>query len=433
MFLQSTLLLAVTLSLPSAGDPIPEILSSISAERLKADVETLAGFGTRHSFSDTTSAERGVGAARRWLRDELKAISSATGDRLQVEEQRFSVEVRGQEVQMVNVFGFLPGRSGDPLGRTYVVSGHYDSRTAGGMDATSDAPGANDDASGVAVVLELARVMTPCLLEANVVFLCVDGEELGLFGAKHFVKWADERGLQLDGMITDDMVGGIEGGNGVVDEMTVRCFSRAENGLHSPSRELARGLADSASRYVDDFRIRLVYRLDRFGRGGDHAPFDAAGIPALRLTEANEHFDRQHTKVREEDGVRYGDLPEFVSGDYMARVARVNAAFLTELALAPPPPEAPRMRAANRYDTQLTWAPVEGAAGYEVVWRATSAARWEHVQRVGPETTTQRSRRGEREAVSAVVPRVTADNCFFGVRSIDVDGHRSRAVTPGRP
>ncbi|MFT7486507.1 MAG: hypothetical protein ACI9F9_002362, partial [Candidatus Paceibacteria bacterium] len=214
------LLLSLTLSCSSAGDPIPKILKAVSAKRLVSDVETLVGFGTRHSMSDTLDKKRGIGAARRWLLEEMEDISDASGGRLEAEEQRFTVTIRGTEVELVNIYGFLPNRNADPDARTYIVSGHYDSRASDAMDATSDAPGADDDGSGTAVVLELARVLAPHEFNANLIFLCADGEELGLYGSKHFAKWVAEEGLIVDGMITNDIVGGIEGGNGIIDEET---------------------------------------------------------------------------------------------------------------------------------------------------------------------------------------------------------------------
>ena len=332
------LALVTLLSAPPHQDPIPRMLKTIEPARLMSTVETLVGFGTRHSASDTESEKTGIGAARRWIRSEFNAISKATGGRLEIHEQHFTVNARGLgEVDMVNVYGFLPGTGVDPQGRTYVVSGHYDSRAGSGSDSTSPAPGADDDASGTAVVLELARVMSAGEYAANLVFICVAGEEQGLYGAKHFAEWAQETGLQVDGMITNDIVGNIHGGNGIVDDRTVRCFSAAE-GLHSTSRELARSIGASARRYVPKANLRLIFRLDRFGRGGDHKPFHESGVPAVRLSEANENYERQHQDVREKDGVHYGDVPEWVSADYMARVARVNAAALAEWALAPPAP-----------------------------------------------------------------------------------------------
>jgi len=425
-------LLAFT-SASSAEDPIPQSIGAVEPGRILADVETLTGFHTRHTASGNDSEDRGIGAARRWLVEQFEAISRETGGRLEVREERFTRSIRGLgDVEMVNVYGFLPGTQGDPLGRTYVVSGHYDSRARQGMDAESFAPGANDDASGTAVVLELARVLSGGEYDANLVFLTVPGEEQGLFGADHFAEQAEARGLAIDGMITNDIVGGGEGGNGITDLRTVRCFSGAE-GLHSTSRELARSIRTSAARYVPDAEVRLIFRLDRFGRGGDHIPFHERGVPAVRLSEANENYARQHQDVRVEDGVQYGDLAEFVSAEYMARVARVNGAALAELAMAPAPPTGLRMRAAVSYDTQLSWSPVAGAAGYEVVWRDTTAPYWEQTLELGAEPSVMRVRGEEREVMRATVEGVTADGAFFGVRSVSASGHRSRVVFPDRP
>jgi acetylornithine deacetylase/succinyl-diaminopimelate desuccinylase-like protein len=417
-----------------AGDPIPLLLARAEPARLLADVERLAAFHTRHTLSETESDERGIGAARRWLAAELAKIASATGGHLQVREQSFRTEVLGKEVELVNVYGFLPGTGVEALGRTYVVSGHYDSRAKRGNDAEGHAPGANDDASGCAVVLEAARLLAGSELSANVVFLLVAGEEQGLIGAKHFAKEAKAASWDIDGMFTNDIVGGVEGGNGVRDEVTLRCYSDAE-GMHSSSRELARALAASAARYVPDARVRLVFRADRFGRGGDHQAFHAEGFPALRLTEANEHYARQHEDVREENGVQYGDLVQHVSAEYMARVARVNAAALAELALAPAPPQELALRAALSYDTQLGWAPsVGGAASYELVWRDTTAPTWTDSLPVEAVVREQTTRRGTtRMVVQGTAKGVTADTHFFGVRAVSAVGHRSRVVLPERP
>jgi hypothetical protein len=440
--ISSTLLVALVLQAtgPKAvdtatlSDPIPRVLARVVAERVMADVETLVKFHTRHTLSETESDTTGIGAARRWLRSELETIARATGGRLEVREQRFTTTVTGKEVELVNVYGFLAGSETGPLDRTYVVSGHYDSRARRGQDATSFAPGANDDGSGTAVVLEIARVMSAETYRANLVFLLVPGEEQGLFGAKHFAAEAEAAGWDIDGMFTNDIVGGVEGGNGVRDERTVRCYSPAE-GMHSTSRELARALAASAERYVKDARVKLVFRTDRFGRGGDHKAFHDKGFPALRLTEANEHYARQHQDVREEDGVRYGDLPAHVSANYMALVARVNAAALAELALAPPPPSRVRMRAAVSYDTQLGWAPSAAVVDhYDIVWRDTTAPTWSDALEVAPVTREQKLRDGStREVVQGRVVKVSADTNFFGVRAVSVTGHRSRVVLPSRP
>ncbi|QDV06088.1 Bacterial leucyl aminopeptidase precursor [Planctomycetes bacterium Poly30] len=423
-------------------DPIPALLASADPARLTRDIETLVSFGTRHTLSETESEVRGIGAARRWLKSELLRISEATGGRLQVREQRFTARVGPTEAELVNVYGFLPGRIGDELGRTYIVSGHYDSRASRALDAEALAPGANDDGSGTAVVLEVARLLAGAEFEANLVFLLVPGEEQGLFGSKHFASEAVASGLDVEGMITNDIVGGTEGGNGVRDEVTIRCYSAAE-GVDSTSRAMARALASSATKYVSDAKVKLVFRTDRFGRGGDHQPFHDAGFPALRLTEANEHYGRQHQDVRVEEGVAYGDLAEFVSGDYMARVARVNAAAIAEMALAPPPPTNVSMRAAVSYDTQLGWTPsfedaedgVLPAHSYDIVWRDSISPVWTNEQSVPAIVRVQAARRGrpERRVVQGKVEGATADTHYFGVRAVSAAGHRSRVVMPSRP
>ncbi len=431
--------LALILSVCPAGlvidDPIPSLLEAIAPDRLLSTVESLVSFETRHSASSHDSPNKGIGAARRWIRGELDQIATDSDGRLQVSEQHFTADVRGLgQVPMVNLVGFLPGKDVGPLGRTYVVSGHYDSRASNGTDAASLAPGANDDASGTAVVLELARVMSRGEYSANLMFVCVAGEEQGLFGAKHLAQWANEQGLNVAGMITNDIVGNIHGGNGVVDPKTVRCFSGAE-GLHSDSRELARAVGASARRYVSRANLRLIFRLDRFGRGGDHIPFHENGVPALRLSEANENYRRQHQDLRTVDGVEYGDTVSGVDANYMALVAQVNAAALAEWALAPPPPTRLLMRAAVSYDTQLSWTPVEDPtlAGYEIVWRDTTAPDWEGHQAVGPEVSVPRTQGNRSGFVRATVEGVTADGAFFGVRSISHSGHRSRVVFPAKP
>lgn len=428
----------------ATGDPIPGWLAKADPARLTASVERLVGFGTRHTLSVTDSETRGIGAARRWLRRELEAIAAETGGRLEVREQRFRANVRGTEAELVNVYGFLPGKVADPLGRTYVISGHYDSRASKSLDAESAAPGANDDASGTAVVLEVARLLSAGEFEANLVFLLVPGEEQGLFGSKHFADQAVALGMHVEGMITNDIVGGTEGGNGVRDDVTIRCFSDTDE--DEISRALARSIALSAERYVPDATVQLVFRKDRFGRGGDHQPFHKSGFAAARLTEANEHYGRQHQDVRVEDGIAYGDLAEHVSGDYMGKVARVNAAAMAEMALAPPPPTRISMRAAVSYDTQLGWSPsvqrTDGEAkdasspthSYEIVWRDTTAAIWTGAQAVPAVIRVQpaRGNRPERQFVQGKVEGVTADTHFFGVRAVSALGHRSRVALPSR-
>jgi hypothetical protein len=409
----------VVLAQAPAEDPVPAILKEISAARIRERIEKLVAFGTRNTFSDTTSETRGIGAARRWIEADLRASSAAAGGRLEIRTlSGMHKRKDGPDVEVVDVYGFLPGRVKDPLARTYLVCGHYDSRAGKADDAESAAPGADDDASGTAVVLEMARAMSVREFEANLVFLIVAGEEQGLWGSGDFAEWAGKEKLQLDGVVTNDIVGASVGGNGKKNETVVRCFSGGE-GLHDPSRELARSLVDAARRYLPDTRVELVFRLDRLGRGGDHIPFHKAGIPALRLTEENEHYDRQHKDVGAPGPGRTGDLAEYVSEEYVARVARLNAALLADLALAPPAPTGVVLKGAAKYDATLSWEPAAGAAGYVVVWRDTTSPVWQ-----------------ERSAVireAQVVLPVLADDRFFGVRAVDALGHESRTAIPKTP
>ncbi|HKC25991.1 MAG TPA: M20/M25/M40 family metallo-hydrolase [Thermoanaerobaculia bacterium] len=411
-----TSFLALALALQGAAvDPVPAVLKDISAPRIREKVERLVAFQTRNTFSETESDVRGIGAARRWIESELRASSAAAGGRLEVKTLSSTRKKKdGTEVEVVDVYGFLPGRVKDPLGRTYLVCGHYDSMAGKADDATSFAPGADDDASGTAVVLELARVMSSREFEANVVFLLVAGEEQGLWGSEAFAAFAEGEKLGLDGAITNDIIGAVEGGTGAKNEKVVRCFSGGD-GLQDPAHEFARSLFDAAKRQSPDTEVHLVFRLDRLGRGGDHIPFHKRGVPAIRLVEANEHYDRQHKDVVE----HVGDLPEYVSAEYSARVARLNAALLCDLALAPPAPTDVVLAGAHRYDTSLTWKPSAGAAGYVVVWRDTTSPTWQQRSAILHETT--------------VVLPVIADDRFFGVRAVDALGHESRTSLPKQP
>jgi hypothetical protein len=401
----------------SKADPIPELLAQVSEQRIRARIEKLVSFGTRHTLSDAKSETQGIGAARRWIEADLREASQATGGRLEVRTLVTANERKDHSTpEVVDVYGFLPGKAKDPHGRTYLVSAHYDSRATDVKDSTSAAPGADDDASGTAVVLELARVFAQHEFEANLVFLCVAGEEQGLWGSHDFAAFVQQEKIDLDAAMTNDIVGGVVGGNGVRDDLTVRCFSGGD-GLNDPSRELARRAYDAARRYVPEARVQLVFRLDRLKRGGDHIPFHDLKIPALRFTEANEDYHHQHQDVNADAGL--GDFPQFVSETYVARVARVNGALLAELASAPPAPTGVEMEGAVRYDTEIRWQPSPGAAGYVVVWRDTTAPVWEHRSNVVT-------------ATRAVFP-VVADNTFFGVRAVDAAGHESRTAIPPRP
>lgn len=429
---------AVPRATDGATDPqIAAVVRQISAQRIEASVRTLAGFGTRHTLSETASDTRGIGAARRWIKAEFERAGAASGGRLQIEDDVF-MQPPGprnpQPSELVNVVATLPGTQA--RGRIYVVSGHYDSRASDVMDAVSDAPGANDDASGVAAVLELARVMSQYEWEATLVFMAVAGEEQGLLGAKHWAEQAKAQNLNVAGMITNDIIGSSRADDGSVHDREVRLFAegvppdavlsealiaRLKTGGEndSPARELGRFIVAAAGAQLPEMRVNLIWRRDRFLRGGDHTPFLQAGYAAVRLTEPNEDFRHQHQDLRSEGGVQFGDLAEFCDFNYIARVARVNAAALGALALAPAQPADVRIDTGGLTNaTTLFWDAnrEQDLAGYEVVYRDTTAPGWQTTVPAGT-------------ATQLTLP-VSKDNVIFGVRAVDRDGHRSPAVYP---
>lgn len=427
-----------------AEQQVAAMLNDVSAEQVKLDVESLAKFGTRHTLSETESDTRGIGAARRWLLkqfEDIALLSGRSGDRaMQVsfDEHQYGPDQRRVPVEtnIVNVVAVLPGAMPTARHRKYYVIGHYDSRATEALDATSDAPGANDDASGVAVVLELARVMSQREYDATIVFMATAGEEQGLLGAKLHAQAARERGDRIRAVLSNDIVGDPTSPGGKVFDKQIRLFSEAlprtlspkelakiralgmEN--DSPSRELARYIAETARRYGLPVQPMLVNRTDRFLRGGDHTSFNAEGFPAVRFTIVEENYDRQHQNVRVENGVTYGDLPEFVDPTYLANVTRINGAALACLANAPSEPENARIVTKDLgNDTVIRWeaSPEPDVAGYEVVYRLTTEHEWSHVVGVGLQTEARL--------------KISKDNYFFGIRAYDKDGYRSPATFCG--
>ncbi len=389
--------------------PIPEvaaILREIDGARMLADVTRLSAFGTRHTLADTVSETRGIGAARRWLEAQLRANLGPGG---QVVAESHTMHADGKrilrDVELVDIVATLPGTAPEARARRYYVVAHYDSRGTDVMNATGDAPGANDDASGVAVLLELARVLGKRRFRSTIVLLAVPGEEQGLFGAKEHV--ATLAGVDVRGVLDDDIVGDPAGG----DPHAVRVFSKGDD--DSPARELSRFVAETASREQLEISPMLVLRPDRVLRGGDHLAFAEAGIPAVRFTASGEDFTRQHQDVRDEGGVHYGDTAEHIDPSYLAAVARINAAVVVHLATAPEPPPDTRLVAELSNDTLLKWSPSRDSdvAGYEVVWRRTTSATWEHARDVGV-------------ATDARLP-LSKDDWFFGIRAYDSHGYRS--------
>ncbi len=419
----------------TAEDPLHAIAAAPSAARIRADIEHLAGFGTRHTLSETGSQTRGIGAARRWIRAEFERISEACGGCLTIytQSQVISGEPRIPDpVQVVNVIAILPGQS-DP--RRYVImSGDIDSRASDPMDATSDAPGANDNASGMAGVLEAARVLSGYRFAASIVFAGLSGEEQGLFGGKIMAAAARRDGWRIEAVLNNDMIGNIAGITGVIDNTTARVFSEATRAdetaaearqrrfgggeVDSPSRNLARFIDLMADLYIPNLDVMMIYRLDRFGRGGHHRPFNDAGFPAVRIMETHENYRRQHQDVRIEDGIAYGDLPSGVDFDYAARVTALNAVSLAGLAWAPAPPEEVRIAGMVSPHTTLSWRKVPGAVGYRVYWRLTTDPRWRYSRPVG-------------DVAEFTLENIVIDNYLFGVASVSAGGYESPVVFPG--
>ena len=427
---------------------IEKIVSEISAANIEANIRKLVGFGTRHTLSDQESETRGVGAARRWIKAEMERYSREAGGRLQVTEDEFMQPAGGRvtkETKLVNVVATLPGTQAESKDRMLVVSGHYDSCVCAQnmTDAETDAPGASDDASGTAAVMEMARVMAKYEFDATIVFMTVPGEEQGLLGAHHWAEMAKTKNLNVQAMFTNDIIGNTYGGNGVRDNRRVRVFSEGvptteteaegrsrqsvggEN--DGPSRQLARYIKEVGERYVNNFEVALVFRRDRYGRGGDHIAFVQRGFAGVRFTEPNEDFTRQHQKVREEEGIKYGDVFEMIDPAYIAQVARVNAASLAAMALAPAPPSNVSFGSARQaYDTRLTWKQNNepDVAGYRIVWRETYQPFWQRSVETG-------------NVAEYNVKGYSKDDYFFAVQAVDKDGNASvpvfpRANMPGR-
>jgi hypothetical protein len=423
----------------SAPADIRKIVREIRPANIERTIRTLVSFGTRNTLSAQDDPKRGIGAAGDWLYSEFSKLREASGGRLRIAKQTF-LQPRAarvpQPTPLTNIVATLPGDLPENEQRYVIVSGHYDSICSNPTDAVHDAPGANDDASGTAAVLEMARVMVPYRYHATIVFLCVAGEEQGLLGSTYFAEQAKKNGWRVESMFTNDIVGGTTGGNGVHDDRSVRVFSEGIPSDETPaqalvrrsiggendsaSRQLARFIKEAGERYVPGMKVTLIYRRDRYLRGGDHIPFNERGFPAVRFTEPNEDYRHQHQNVRTENGTAYGDLPEFVDFPYVAQVARVNAASLALLALAPAPPQNVGIvtrRLTNDTDLQWSAGSEPDIAGYEIVWRETTSPLWTHSRAVGKVT-------------QATIPGISKDDYLFGVRVVDTHGHRSPVAFP---
>ena len=423
---------------PERDKDIAAALDQISAAGIQANIAALVGFGTRSTLSAQDPASiasgRGIGAAREWIRHRFEKYAQDCGGCMEVRVDSYTQQT-GERIDkptvISNVYAVLKGTEADTAPRVVLVTGHYDSRNSDNFDITHDAPGANDDASGVAVSLECARVLSKLKFRATIIFLAVAGEEQGLYGSAAFARNAHAQHMNIEAALNDDIVGGnrsaeqdthtvrvfSEGLPSRIDDARLRALRTMGSESDSPSRELARYVAEVAAQYDGQVRPMLVFRADRFLRGGDHSSFNEQGYAAVRFTEYREDFTRQHQTVRTEGGVQYGDVLEHVDADYVAGVARLNAATLASLAAAPAPPAKVRIQAARlENDSTLEWDAASGASGYEVLWRATTSPVWEHAQLVSGGT--------------RVTLPVSKDNVVFAVRSLDAQGHRSLPAVP---
>jgi len=414
--------------------PTLALAQTPSPAELEKSVTALVGFGTRHSLSTTTDPKRGIGAARDWAAREFDRIGRACGGCLTVERmsRRFVGPRAPNGVIIENVLAIQPGS--DPT-RYVLIGGHIDSMPSDVMDFTSDAPGANDDASGTAVVLEAARLLSKRKFAATIVYAIFSGEEQGLWGATLLAETAKARGWKIDAMLNNDIVGNSISQGGVKTGDRVRVFSesiRAADSLvehmmrradgsedDGPSRALAKYVDRVADALPGKFDVFVDRRPDRFGRGGDHEPFLALGYPAVRFTSGGENWDRQHQNVRTENGRDYGDLLVGIDFDYLAKVAAINVAALSQLAAAPSAPSGVTIAGALSRDTTVAWGAVPGAAAYKVYWRRTDNQAWQANRTVTGATTT-------------LLSDVPVDDHFVGVAAVSADGAESLVTFAGR-
>jgi Zn-dependent M28 family amino/carboxypeptidase len=419
---------------PTEHAVLHQLTADVSPDRERATIAKLVAFGTRHTLSDTKSDTRGIGAARRWVASEFAAMSKDCGGCLTVETP--SETVTGRRVpnptEVMDVLAIQKGTT-DP-GRVIVISGHIDSRVTDVQNFTADAPGANDDGSGTAAVIEAARVLSKHKFAATLVFAVLSGEEQGLYGGHVLADYAAKQGWRVEADLNNDIVGNSEGINGVRETTRVRVFSegtktvetpaeadkRRYNGgeVDSPSRQLARFMDGMANDYLGNFKVTMVYRTDRFGRGGDQNEMLKAGFPAVRVTEANENYTRQHQDLRTEKGIKYGDVLEGVDFAYLANVTRLNIVSMAALANAPAPPGGVDISGAVSADTTVKWKPAPDAVRYRLWWRSTTDPQWRYSREAAP-------------TGQAVLKDINIDDWFFGVSAIGADGWESPVVFPG--
>lgn len=434
------LLLAIIFGFSAKAQVYYEIIDEVSSERIEADITKLVSFGTRHTMSETESDTRGIGAARRWIKSEFEKISNECDGCLEVSMQRTLEKGNAKtritkDTEIVNV---LAVKRGTKYPNRYVImAGDIDSRVSDALNYTDDSPGANDNASGMAGVIEAARVLSKYDFESSILLVGLSGEEQGLYGGKHLAAKAIEEGWDIIGVLNNDMIGNIEGVDGVIDNRTFRIFSEPTNPKDSDfqermrryyggevdgiSRQLARYVYKMTKTYMPEMNPMMIYRLDRFGRGGHHRPFCDAGFAGIRIMEAHENYTRQHQDLRVEDGIEYGDVIEGVNFDYAAKLTAVNTITLAALASAPPEPANVKIGGAVKPSTTLAWDPVEdeNLSGYKIYFRSTTSPTWDNYRFV------------EAGLSEFTLEGIVIDNYLFGLASVGKDGTESLVVFPG--
>ncbi len=429
-------LLFVTLLFAQSDREIYEIINNVSSERIQADITKLADFGTRHTLSDTVSKTRGIGAARRWIKSEFEKTSAACDNCLDVFYQKDLVK-KGEnqrivhDVWVVNVVAIQKGTKYQ--NRYIIMSGDIDSRVSDPNNFTSDSPGANDNASGMAGTLEAARILSKYKFENSIIYVGLSGEEQGLFGGKGLAAYAKESSWEIIGILNNDMIGNIKGVDGVISNTDFRIFSepvpptetekerrarRFYGGeVDGISRQLARYIHKTTKKYMPEMNPIMVYRLDRFGRGGHHRPFNDADFAGIRIMEAHENYTQQHQDIRTENGIEYGDVLKHVNFDYAKKLTAVNAINLASLAWAPPAPKEVKIGGVVQPSAKFQWSSVDGAVGYKIYWRDTTSPTWDHSRYVG-------------NVNEFTLNGIVIDNYFFGISAVGKNGFESPVVFP---
>ncbi|MDB4292193.1 M28 family peptidase [Maribacter sp.] len=434
--LSITFLIATTLVYAQTDQRIYDIIDAVSAERIEKDITTLANFGTRHTLSDTVSTTRGIGAARRWIKNEFDKISTDCDNCLDVSFQRDLVEKGRNDriVKDVYVVNVVAVQKGSKYPNRYIImSGDIDSRVSDPANFTDDSPGANDNASGMAGAIEAARVLSKYKFESSIIYLGLSGEEQGLFGGQGLVKQMKADGWDIIGIFNNDMIGNITGVDGTVSNVDFRIFSEPVPATETEkqrkarrfyggevdgiSRQLARYVHKNTKTYMPEMNPMMIYRLDRFGRGGHHRPFNDAGYAGIRIMEAHENYTQQHQDIRTENGINYGDVLEHVNFDYAKKLTAVNAINMASLAWAPPAPAEVKIGGIVEPSAKFQWSKVDGAIGYKIYWRDTTSPTWDNSRFVG-------------DVSEYTLEGIVIDNYFFGVSAVGKDGFESPVVFP---